>query len=339
MRKNSFVFTVFILLLCITVSVWSTGQKEEVKYPTRAINVLVGFGAGGPTDVIARGIIPILQEKLGVGIGITNMPGASSATAASYVLKQPADGYTLFMGSEIMSMWQTMGTMDLSPVRDFIPIKLVCEAVPVLAVPPNSRFNSAQEFIAYAQAHQGELRIGTAGPGTVPHISGLLLTKVLGCKFTFVPYQGGGPAVTAVMGGQVDATIEMIQGMVSNYHAGKLKILASFTNEPLEGLNIPPIGKIEPKLAPYVPYGPYFGLFAPKGTPEAIVKILKDKMDEAIKDPRWSEYCKKLYLPQIDYSGEEAIKYLNKWTSKSAWLMYEVGGAENSPEKFGIPKP
>ena len=173
--------------------------KPELKYPERPINAVVGFNAGGPTDVIARGIVPILQEIVGEGIAITNTPGAASATAASSVMQAKPDGYTLFFGSEIMSVWQTMGTMDMSPTRDFIPIKLVAEATPVLAVPPDSKFTSAEELIQYAIDHPGELRIATAGPATVPHISGLLLEKQLGAKFTFVPFQGGGPAVTAVM--------------------------------------------------------------------------------------------------------------------------------------------
>jgi len=314
-------------------------EKPAVEYPKTPINMVVGFNPGGPTDVIARGIIPILQEKLGVGIGITNTPGAASATAASNVLSQPKDGYTLFFGSEIMSIWQTMGTMDLSPTRDFIPVKLCSEAIPVLAVPPDSKFTKAEDFIKYAKDHPGELRIGTAGPGTVPHISGLLLEKELGCKFTFVPFQGGGPAVTAVMGSQVDATIEMVQSMVENYKGGKLNILASFTNEPIEGLDIPAIGSLYSELSAHLPYGPYFGLFAPKGVEPEIVKILDEKMSEAMKDSRWDEYCKKLYLVQIDYSGEDAIKYLEKWTSKSAWLLYETGAAKNSPADFGIAKP
>ncbi|NPV43540.1 MAG: tripartite tricarboxylate transporter substrate binding protein [Firmicutes bacterium] len=335
---------VFLLMLVLLFSVALSGcgqQKEEesIKYPERTINAIVGFSPGGPTDLIARGILPILQEKLGVGIGITNMPGAASATAASHVLDQPKDGYTLFFGSEIMSIWQTMGTMDLSPTRDFIPIKLVSQAIPVLAVPPDSKFNSVEDFIQYAKNNPGELRIGTAGPGTVPHISGLLLEKELGCKFTYVPHQGGAPAIAAVMGGQVSATIEMVQSMVQAHQAGKLKILASFTNEPIEGLDVPAIGKIFPELSAHLPYGPYFGLFAAKGTPEEIVKILEEKMDEAIRDERWDEYCKKLYLVKINYSGDEAVEFLDDWTSKSAWLLYDAGGAKNSPADFGIERP
>lgn len=315
-------------------------SEPELAYPERPINAVVGFAPGGPTDVIARGIVPIMQEKVGEGIAITNTPGAASATAAASVMNAEADGYTLFFGSEIMSVWQTMGTMDMSPTRDFIPVKLVAEATPVLAVPPDSKFTSAEELIQYAIDHPGELKIATAGPATVPHISGLLLEKQLGAKFTFVPFQGGGPAITAVMGSQVDATIEMVQSMVEAHKGGNLKILASFTNDPIPGLDdIVPISTVYPALKDYVPYGPYFGLFAPLDTPDEIVEFLKVKMTEAMADPRWNEYCTKLYLTQIDFDGEAAYEYLEKWTSKSAWLLYDTGAAPNSPEDFGIEKP
>jgi len=315
-------------------------EQPKTKYPERNINAMVGFSPGGPTDVIARGILPILQEELGVGIGITNTPGAASATAASNVLQQPADGYTLFFGSEIMSVWQTMGTIDLSPTKDFIPVKIVSQAIPVMAVPPNSPFNSAEELVQYAKENPGKLRLSTAGPGTVPHISGLLLEKYLGCKFTFVPYEGGQPAITACMGGQVDCTIEMVQSMVEAFKGGKLKILASFTNEPIEGLEeIEPFGKLYPEVGKYLPYGPYFGLFAPKGTPDEVVQVLKEGLDKAIKDQRWIDYTDKLYLVRVDYSGEEAYKFLEDWTAKAAWLLYDAGGAKNNPADFGIERP
>ncbi len=308
-------------------------------YPERNIQCVVGFSPGGPTDVIARGSVPILQEILGVGIAISNLPGAAGATAAKHVLDQPADGYTFYYGSEIMSIWQTMGTMDVSPLRDFVPIKLVSEATPVLAVPTKSQFSSAEEFVKYAQDNPGELRIGTAGPGTVPHVSGLMLQQELGCEFTFVPYQGGKPAITAVMGAQVDATIEMVQSMVSAHEGGQLKILASFTNKPIPGLEeIPPIGQIYSELQEHLPYGPYFGSFVKKGTPEEVINVLTEAMEKVITDQRWIDYTDKLFLTRIDYSGEEAVKYLEDWTSRSAWLLYDAGGAPNSPEEFGIPR-
>jgi tripartite-type tricarboxylate transporter receptor subunit TctC len=333
MRRKILIAAVLLLCVCFSSSVWGAG------YPERSIKVMVGFPAGGPADVIGRGILPILQEKLGQPIAITNLPGAAGATAGASVVQAPPDGYTLFMASETVSIWQVMGISKDMSVKSFIPIKLVSSAVPVLAVPPGSKFKTAQEFFAEAKANPGKLRIATAGPGTVPHACGIMAGEVLGSKFTFVPYQGGAPAIIAVMGGQVDATIEMVQGMSEAYKGGKLKILASFTNAPIPGLDIPALGKIEPKFAPELPYGPYFGLFAPLKTPDNVVKILTDKMEEAVKDPRWIEYTDKLYLPRMNLSGAAAVKFLEDWTSKSAWLFYDNGAATASPADFGIKKP
>ncbi len=330
--KRLHLFLILVLLTVLTFSVSSFAA-----YPEHNINCVLGFSPGGPTDVIARGSVPILQEILGVGIAITNMPGAAGAPAAKHVLDQPADGYTFFYGSETMSVWQTMGTMDISPLRDFDCIKLVAEATPVLAVPPKSQFNSAEEFVKYAQENPGKLRIGTAGPGTVPHVSGLMLQQKLGCKFTFVPYQGGAPAITAVMGAQVDATIEMVQSMVSAHQGGQLKIITSFTNVPIPGLEeVPPIGQIYPVLQEDLPYGPYFGPFVKKGTPQEVIDVLKEAMEKVIVDQRWIDYTNNLYLTRINYSGEEAIEYLENWTAKAAWLLYNAGAAAHSPTKFGI---
>jgi len=333
MRRKILIAAVLLLFVSFSGSVWGAG------YPERSIKVMVGFPAGGPADVIGRGILPILQEKLGQGIAITNLPGAAGATAGATVVQGTPDGYTLFMASETVSIWQVMGISKDMSVKSFIPIKLVSTAVPVLAVPPGSKFKTAQEFFAEAKANPGKLRIATAGPGTVPHACGIMAGEVLGAKFTFVPYQGGAPAIVAVMGGQVDATIEMVQSMAEAYKGGKLKILASFTNQPIPGLDIPPLGKIEPKFAPELPYGPYFGLFAPLKTPDNVVKILTDKMEEAVKDPRWIEYTDKLYLPRMNLSGAAAVKFLDDWTSKSAWLFFDNGAAKESPANFGIKKP
>jgi tripartite-type tricarboxylate transporter receptor subunit TctC len=279
-----------------------------------------------------------LQEKLGQGIAITNTPGASGSAAAINCLAQKADGYTLFFASETASLWETMGTAEVS-YEDFIPIKLVASAVPVIAVPPDSKFKTAEEFLVYAQEHPGELRIGTAGPATVPHISGIILENVLGCKFTYVPFQGGQKAITAVMGSQVDATIEMVQGMVSSYEEGKLKILASLSNEPIKGYEIPALGQIKPELSQYFPYGPYFGLFAPEGTPQEVIDKLKAAMDQAVADPEWKAYTDKLLMPRMDYSDLAAMNFLKTWTSKAAYLLYDNNAARNDPAKLGIERP
>lgn len=338
--RNKRIFLVILAMAMVSWQLFTVLSPPSAEaYPTKRINVIIGFGAGGPTDIIARGILPILQEKIGVGIGITNMAGASGATAADNVMRTGKDGYTLFFGSETMSLWQVMDIMNLAP-KDFIPIMLVSQAIPVLAVPPDSKFKTADELIKVAVANPRQLRLATAGPGTVPHVSGMILDKELGAKFTYVPFQGGRPAITAVMGSQVDATIEMIQSMSENYKAKQLNILASFTNEPIRGLEeVPALGKMYPKLSSYLPYGPYFGLFVNKDVPAEVVTALEKGMTEALKDPRWVEYARKFYLLPIELSGAKAKDFIDKWTSKSTWAAFEAGGTKKSPAEFGIPKP
>jgi len=339
MKKQKIVLLALTIMLSslLTLAVYSSASAQA--YPNKRVNVIVGFAAGGPTDIIARGILPILQEKIGVGIGITNMPGASGATAADNVMRTGKDGYTLFFGSETMSLWQVMDIMNLAP-KDFIPVMLVSQAIPVLAVPTDSKYKTADELIKVAVANPRQLRLATAGPGTVPHVSGMILDKELAAKFTYVPFQGGRPAITAVMGSQVDATIEMIQSMSENYKAKQLNILASFTNEPIKGLEeIPALGKLYPKLASYLPYGPYFGLFVTKDVPSEVVTALEKGMTEALKDPRWVEYARKFFLLPIELGGAKARDFIDKWTSKSTWAAFEAGGTKKSPAEFGIPKP
>lgn len=350
MKRKKAYLVVLVILMAVSLLVFGCTQQEdpeepdpveEVKpYPTRAIVVTVGFSPGGPGDVIGRGILPVLQDKIGVGVAITNMPGASGSVAANEVLRNGQDGYSALFGTETMSLWQVMDVLNATPTEDFIPIKLVSQAIPVLAVPPDSPFNSAEEFIEYAKANPGKLRIGTAGPATVPHVSGIILQQELGCEFTFVPFQGGAPAIAATMGGQVDATIEMVQSMVQAHSGGLIKLLSSFTMEPVKGLEgIPALGQIYPEMANYLPYGPYFGLFVHKDVPENVVEALTKGMDEAIQDDRWKAYCERLLLVPIDYSGQEAIDFLIGWRSKAAWLLYDAGVAPKSPADFGIDRP
>src|SRR5690606_34300902 len=137
--------------------------------------------------------------------------------------------------------------------------------------------------------------------------------QYLDVEFTFVPYQGGKPAVIAVMSGEVDATIEMVQSMVSEYEGGQLNILAAFTNEPIDDdrvRDIRPIGQIYPELSKHLPYGPYFGVFVPKDCPAEVVEVWEAALDKAIEDERWIEYTDQFLLVRVNYSGEEAIEYL-----------------------------
>ena len=187
MKRKVLFVALSLLLVCFSTPVWGAPA-----YPDRSIKVMVGFPAGGPADVIGRGILPILQEKLGQGIAITNLPGAAGATAGATVVRRLRTAIPCFMASETVSVWQVMGISKDMSIKSFIPIKLVSTAVPVLAVPPDSKFKTAQEFFAEAKANPGKLRIATAGPGTVPHACGIMAGEGARLPIYLCPLSGRG---------------------------------------------------------------------------------------------------------------------------------------------------
>lgn len=343
-RAKLAVFSVRVLVVLVAaalvLSAAGCGQKTEVKYPERTVNVIVGWAAGGPTDLIARGLTPLLQAKLGQPFIVTNTAGAAGSVGADNVSKASPDGYTLLFGSETMSVWKVMGTSPLS-YKDFETVAVVAEAIPSLIVPADSPYQSLKDLIEDAKKRPEQIKFSTAGPGTVPHVCGLMLTKALGAKFSFIPFQGGAPAVTAVVGKQVDVTTEMLQTTTPHYKAGKVRILCTFTNERVAQLpDVPALGEIYPEMKSYLPYGPWFGVLAPKNTPKEVTQKLAAAIDQCLKDPQWKTHADNVYIRTLGITDPAKISaHLDRWTSVTAWLLYDLGIAKESPEKFGIAKP
>jgi tripartite-type tricarboxylate transporter receptor subunit TctC len=337
-RTKTLIAVLLTLALLILVCAGCSGGKQEAPYPNRSITAIVYSGAGGALDTIARGVLPVLQEKIGEAVAITNMAGGAGGVGAEYVLSKDADGYTVLFGSEMFSLWQTMGMNDMS-IKDFTPVMITCLTIPVLAVPPDSPYETAQELIDYALAHPGELSLSIPGTGTIPHVMSLLLKQELGVEFNLVPYPSTTESITAVMGGQVDGTIEMIQSMVEPYKGGLIKLLAPATKEPVGDLGIPTMAEAIPQMTKYLPYGPYFGLYVKTGTDQAIVDTLVAKMQECVQSDAWIEYTDKLFIQRMDLVGDDALAYINDWTAKAAYLVYDAGAAAANPADFGIERP
>jgi tripartite-type tricarboxylate transporter receptor subunit TctC len=330
-----------VALLVVLVASMSLGSVFAASgdYPTKPIQVVVGWGAGGITDRSARGVAPVAEKFLGQPWVVTNMPGAAGAIGAAHVLRQNPDGYTLLFGSETMSIWQLMGLSEYS-YKDFEPIMLCTQGVPAIAVNASRPWRTVQEFVEYAKANPRKIKLGIAGPATTGAVAAAILHKCLGTELSNIAFEGGGPAVTAALGGHVDVVMENLPDVVEHHKAGKLRILAIFDNERMETLpDVPALGEIYAGTRNYLPYGPYFGLFAPKGVPAAVVSTLTDAMKKTVADPRWQQYVRDGYFRSLALSGEEARKYLDEWTAQTAWLIYDLGVAKKSPEELGIPKP
>jgi tripartite-type tricarboxylate transporter receptor subunit TctC len=277
-------FRMFAGLLALALGATSVSAQSD--YPTRRpISLIVPFAAGGPTDVIARIVSEHMGRTLGQSIVIENIVGAGGTTASVRAARAAPDGYTIEMGH--------MGTHAASvalypnlaykPDVDFAPIGMAA-GTPVLILgrkdfPPKD----LKEFVAYVKANESKLNMAHAGVGSVSFTTCLLLNSIMGVKPTSVPYNGTGPALTALIGGQVDYMCDQIVNVVQQIQSGQIKGYAVGTAERNPALPAVPTAK-EAGLPPFEAQA-WNALFAPKGTPQPVLDKLSDALDKALDDP------------------------------------------------------
>jgi tripartite-type tricarboxylate transporter receptor subunit TctC len=268
------------LLLTIAAIAPALAQTD---YPTRPIKIVVGFGPGGGTDILARLVGAKLSEILGQQIVIENRPGAAARLAAEYVTHQPADGYTL-LASPIGAMSISAAVysdLKYSPTKSFVPLALVGQFPLILAVSSSNPANTVKELVAYAKQHPDKANYPSTSPSFVIPMEELKLAS--GMPAVMIPYKSSEEMVLSVMQGQTMMTIVDPPPTVPQVKAGKLKALAVTGNERLAELpNVPSMAEAG---FPSVDVHLWNGMFAPTGTPPAIVAKLEKSLAEAIHDP------------------------------------------------------
>jgi len=261
-----------LMLLTLAAMVSPAGAAEQ--FPTRPIRVIVPYAPGGNVDISARIIAPPLGEVLGQTIVVDNRPGAGGNLGASLVAKATPDGYTLLVGSS--------GPLSVNPVifkslpydtlKDFAPISTV-QAVPLVVLAgPKSNINSIADIIAAAKARPGKLTMASAGAGTTNHFAIELFAHMANVKLLHVPYKGSGPALSELLGGQVETMIDQLAASIGYVRDGRLKVLAVTTQQRAAALpNVPTLEELG-----YKGYqaSTLLGLLAPAGTPKPVVAKL-----------------------------------------------------------------
>jgi len=252
-------------------------------YPTRSVLLLVGYAPGGPTDICARLISQWLSQRLGQQFVVENRSGAGSNIATEAAAQAAPDGYTLLLVTSSNAINATLyRNLNFDFMRDIAPIAGIMQAPSVLEVNPSVPIKSVPEFIAYAKANPGKINMGTAGNGSPPHMFGELFKAMAGVDLAVVGYRGGGPALVDLLSGQVQVMFEGITSSIGYIKAGKLRALAVTSAKRSAALpDIPTIGEFVPG---YAATG-WFGLGAPKGTPQPIVDMLSKAIGEALADP------------------------------------------------------
>jgi tripartite-type tricarboxylate transporter receptor subunit TctC len=253
-------------------------------YPTRPVRLIVGFAAGGSTDISARLIAQWLTERLGQTFVVENRGGAGSNIGTEAVVNAPADGYTLLVGATANAINATLyNKLNFDFMRDTVPVAGIIRVPNVMEVNLSVPARTVPEFIAYAKANPGKISMASGGVGASSHMSGELFKFMTGIDMVHVPYRGVAPALTDLIGGQVQVMFDTMPNTIEYIKAGKLRALAVTTTT--RNTAMPDL----PTVAEFLPgyeSSAWYGVSAPKGTPADIVERLNREINAGLSDPK-----------------------------------------------------
>jgi len=295
-------------------------------YPAKPVKFVVGFGAGGPTDVIARFIAQDLTVSMGQSFLVENRPGANAIIATEYVARSPNDGYTLLFSSLSLLVNPLLpGTKaNYDPFKDFAPVSNAANLPMVVVTAAGSPINSMKDLVAQARAKSGELSYATSGIGGSTHLAGAMLENMTGTKMINVPFKGNGPALAEVLAGRVTFMFYPVVGIADQIAAKKLKALAVGTAAPHPDFPGVPTMKDE-GYAGLEQTAPWVGVLAPAGTPAAIVSRLAEEMRKSLSRPDTRERMKSQGAIIIGDTPAEFAAFLRKDNERWAQVIKASG--------------
>jgi len=333
----------FIILISLTILICFmfviSPAASNDSFPKRDLMGVIMWGAGGETDNVARTITPLVEKYLGKSIILQNKSGAAGALSTRYVKLLPADGYNLLYGAENPQLHKILDLSDID-YNDFYCVNILARGIGMIVVPKDSPYKTLEQLIEDAKARPGQLDNAVTGIGGLPFTVSAMVESVNGVTFNPIPFGGSGPALTALLGGHTDLSMVAFGSASEFIRAGKIRALAVINNERIEGFeDIPAITEIYPEYSKFLPWGPFYGIWVRKDIPEEAKAKLVEAFGKAFKEERFQTFLKNIGSLPMGISGEEADEFLRSWQSTSAWILYDVGAAKFSPEKFSIPKP
>ena len=291
-------------------------------YPARPVKLIVSYPPGGTTDVLARLIAQWLTDKLGQQFVVENKPGGGNNIGTDFALKQPADGYTMFLVNPANGINHTLyKNLPFNILTDLAPVAGLVRSPNVMEVTNNFPAKTVAEFLAYCKANPGKINMASSGAGTSVHMSGELFMYMTGCKMLHVPYKGAGPALTDLMGGQVHVLFDNLPSSIGHIKGGRIRALAVTTTAKTPALDVPTVAETVPGYEASA----WFGLGMPKGTPKAIVDKVNAEVNRALADPKFREKLADLGGSPIAGSAEDFGKVIQSEVEKWSKVVTASG--------------
>jgi tripartite-type tricarboxylate transporter receptor subunit TctC len=301
---------------------------QVAEYPSRTVKLVIPYGPGGATDIIARVIAPKLQDMLGQAFVVENRPGASGTIALEMVGKSAPDGYTLLVGNvttNAINETSFAGKLSIRPSRDLVGITRLVEIPHVVVAATSFGPNSVKAMVAWAKKNPGKLNYASAGIGSYPHLDMLKLAKAAGFEATHIPYKGGaGQMLPALMSGEVQVSFINLASTGPQIKAGRLKVLAVTTAE--RRPELPDIPTMAEQGYPGIGTNAWQGLFAPAGTPRAVVDKLFNAVTQILSQPDVKEMlAKQLMTVALSASPQEWTDQVRTETQQWGDFIRENG--------------
>jgi tripartite-type tricarboxylate transporter receptor subunit TctC len=310
-------------LLCFFLLFSSIISAQNAQFPNKPVRVVIPVAPGGNVDSVMRLISGRLSEGLGQSVILDNKPGASTNIGNEFVAKSPADGYTLLANTiplvANISLYQKLG---YDPEKDFIPISIMASSPSMIAVNANFPVKNMRELLDYAKKNPGMVKFSTSGGGGITHLAVELLAFQTGTKFAHIPYKGGGPALTALMSGEVDLSVLSVLAASGQMTSNRIRVLAVTSPKRL------PMYPDIPSVSEFVPgyeFNSWVGVLAPKGTPPSVIQILNEQISKALHSPEIVEKIQKDGGEVVASSSDQFKKVISAEVSQWAKVIQQAG--------------
>ena len=313
-----------LLLLLVNIACVTAAWAQD--YPSKPVKFIVGFGAGGPTDVIARIVAQDLTVQMGQPFLVENRPGANAIIATEFVARSAPDGYTMLFSSLSLLVNAILpgSKVNYDAFKDFAPVSNAAVLPMVVVTSPETGLNSVQDLIARAKAKPGELSYGTSGHAGSTHLAGAMLENFTRTQMINVPFKGNGPALAEVMSGRVTFMFYPAVGIADLVAQKRLKVLAVGTARPWA--DFPGIPTLEDMgLHGFDATAPWVGLLAPAGTPAAIVNRVSAEMRKSLAKPDTLARMKQLGAIVVADTPAEYAAFLRKDNERWAQVIKTAG--------------